>query len=130
MNQRGFLAADECARPEFDLNIEIESASHDISAEKTVFFRLPDRVFKAFDRQRIFRADVDDACLRSDRITADRHCLQHRVGIALQYRTVHECAGVAFVGVADDELFSRGLLRGELPLASRGEASASAPAQT
>ena len=48
--------------------------------------------------------------------------------VALQYRTVHECSGVALVAVADDVFCVVILIVCELPLASGGEASAAASA--
>ena len=81
------------------------------------------------DRQRILRADVDDAGMRADRVTADGHRFKDGVGVALQNRAVHEGTGVPLVSIADDELLLRFLVGGELPFAAGGETAASAAAQ-
>ena len=57
-----------------------------------------------FDRQRIFGAAVDVALGRAHRVGGDGHALEHAVRIAFQHAAVHERAGIALVGVADDVL--------------------------
>ena len=52
------------------------------------------------------------------------------MGVALEQRAVHEGAGVAFVGVADDVLQGARRLARELPLRAGREARAATAAQT
>lgn len=49
--------------------------------------------------------------------------------VSFEDGAVHECAGIAFVGIADDELFTFRLIGGELPLPAGREAAAAASAQ-
>ena len=51
----------------------------------------------------------------------DGHALDDAVGIAFQDAAVHERAGVAFVGVADDELLRALGVAGEFPLPPGGK---------
>ena len=59
------------------------------------------------DGQRILGPDVDEALAGADRVGGDGHALQDAVRVALQDAAVHEGAGVALVGVADDVLLRR-----------------------
>ena len=68
--------------------------------------------------------------MRPGGVAGDGHGLEDHVGVALQHRAVHERAGVAFVGVADDVLGHFLLLRGEKPLLAGGEAGAAATPET
>ena len=61
-------------------------------------------VLQPADGQRVLAADVDVALVGADRVGGDGHALEHAVRIALEDAAVHEGAGVALVGVADDEL--------------------------
>ena len=122
------LAADERAGAELDLDVEAEVRAEDVLAEQAARARLVDRHLEAGDRERILRADVDEALLGADRVGADRHRLDDAGGVALHDRAVHERARVAFVGVADDVLLVGLHARGDLPLEARREARAAAPA--
>ena len=55
-------------------------------------------------RHRVLAADVDPALVRADGVTRQRHTFQNGVGIALEDQPVLECAGLRFIGVADDVL--------------------------
>ena len=82
------------------------------------------------DGQRVFGADVDVAHRGADRVRGDGHALDHAVRVAFQHAAVHEGAGIAFVGVADDE-FRRRLAdcAGQLPFPPGGETGAAAAAE-
>ena len=60
------------------------------------------RVFDPLDRQRIFRADVEEPAVGADGVAGDEHPLDHVEGVRLQHAAVHERAGIALVGVADE----------------------------
>ena len=81
------------------------------------------------DRERIFRADIDIAVLRADRVAGDRHALDQAEGIALHQHAVGEGAAVALVGVADDEFSSARRIEHGLPFDPGRKARAAAPAQ-
>ncbi len=51
--------------------------------------------------QRVLGTDVNDALVGADCISADGHPFEDCVGIAFDGASVHECARVAFVRVAD-----------------------------
>ncbi len=81
------------------------------------------------DGQRILAADVDVALLGPDRVGGDGHPFEHAVRIALEHAAVHEGAGVALVGVADDVLALGRLLGDGGPLQPGRIAGAAAAAQ-
>ena len=86
------------------------------------------RFFEAVDGQRIFGADVDQSFGGTDGVTADAHRFYNRVRVAFHDGAVHEGAGVAFVGVADNVLYVRYLLTGKFPFQAGGEtATATSP---
>ena len=58
------------------------------------------------------------------------HSLDNSVGVALEYRSVHECTGVALVCITSDILDIAGSILGEHPLSACGEACASASSDT
>ena len=61
---------------------------------------------------------------------SNQHTLQHLMRHAFHKGTIHESSGIALVGITDKDLFVS-LFRGEeTPFRSRGEAAASAPAET
>ena len=128
-HQRGFLAADKRAGAEAEVDVEVKAGAEDVLAEEAVFPGLLDGDLEAVDGNRVFGADVDVALGRADGVAGDGHCLQHDVGVALEDRTVHERAGVAFVGVAADILLVGLIDRREAPLPPGREAGAAAAAQ-
>ena len=128
-HEGGLLAADEGARAHADLEVELEVGAHDVLAQETVLAGLLDGILQTLDGQRVLGPQVDVALLRADGIGADGHALDEAVRVALQDRAVHEGAGVALVGVADDVLDVALGLAGELPLETGGEAGAAAAAQ-
>ena len=90
---------------------------------------LADRLAEALDRQRVLGAAVHVAFGRADRVGGDEHALDDAEGVALEHRAVHERAGVALVGVADEVLLAARLVEGDLPLLPGREAGAAAAAQ-
>ena len=88
---------------------------------------LLDRRLQPLDGERVLAAHVDVALVGADREGGDRHALEHPVRVALEDAAVHEGAGVALVGVADDELPRALGLVDRAPLEAGGVAAA-APA--
>ena len=128
-HQRRFLAADKRARAKAQLDVEVKAGAEDVLAKKAHLTRLVDRDFQALDGDRILRAHINISLVGTNRITSDRHGLQHGVRVALEHRTVHKRARVALVGVAAD-IFLAGRLRlGKVPLEPCRETSAAAAAQ-
>ena len=123
-HERGFFAADEGARAHHDFDVEVEAGIEDVLAEQTIFVGLVDRLAHALDRERVLGAAVDDAFVRADRAGADRHAFDDALRVAFKLGAVHECARVAFVGVAHDVFLVAGSLLAELPLEAGGEARA------
>ena len=64
--------------------------------------RLPNGSSQPLDRQRILGAHIDVALGRADRVGRDQHAFEHAMRIAFEHAAIHERAGIAFVGVADD----------------------------
>ena len=72
------------------------------ATEQAVVARLLHRRLHALDGQRILRAHVDEAFVGADGVAGDEHPLDDGMRVAFHQRAVHECARIAFVGVADD----------------------------
>ena len=103
--------------------------AEDVLAQQAALAGLGQGDFQPLDGQRILGPDVDVSALGADGVSGDGHAFDHAVRIAFQHAAVHERAGIAFVGVADDELLVACGLAGELPLSPGGEARAAAAAQ-
>ena len=101
-HQRGFLAADKRPRADAQVHVEAEGRFKDAAAQQAQLLGLLDGGLQPADGQRIFGAHVDEALVRAHRVGRDGHAFQHAVRIAFQHAAVHERAGVALVGVADD----------------------------
>ena len=129
VHQRGFLAADERARADADLQIEVEIRAQNALAQQPRLARLMNGVAQPLHGQRVLRAHVDIAVVCADGVAAQQHALDEAVGVALEDRAVHEGAGVALVGVADHVFLPLRRVHAGLPLDARGEARAAAPAQ-
>ena len=128
-DQRRLLAADECAGAFDHVDVEGESASQDVLAQEAVFAGLADGDLQLMDGERILGADVDDAVRGPGDVGADRHALDQGVRIALDLVAVHVGAGIALVGVADEELALGGGLAQEFPFLTGRVAGAAPPAQ-
>ena len=81
-------------------------------------------------RNGVLRADVDVTLVCAYRIAGNGHCFEYCVGIAFQNRTVHECAGIAFVGIARNVLDFANCVVSKLPFTSGGETCAAATAKS
>ncbi len=129
-HQRGLLAADEGAGAAHQVDVEDEAGAEDVLAEQPELAGLAQGDDQVLDGQRVLVADVDDALGRAGGEGADQHPLDDAVRVALEHRAVHVGAGVALVGVADEELAAAvGLLGEQLPLEAGREAGAAAAAQ-
>ena len=111
------------------MNVKAEVGAEDVLAQQAVFVGLLDGLLQPLHGDGILGTDVDPAFICADRVAADGHGFQDRVGIAFQQGAVHERAGVAFVSVADEVLVLRLGSAGELPLLAGGETGAAAAAQ-
>ena len=107
-HEGGFFAAHECAGAHHDFDVEVEAGAEDVLAEQAVLIGLVDGLADALDGERVLGAAVDDAFVRADRAGADRHAFDDALRIAFKLGAVHECARVAFVGVAHDVLLVAG----------------------
>src|SRR5579859_3344233 len=74
----------------------------------------------------IFGADVDESLVGA---SGDSHSLQDAVRVTLEHAAVHEGAGVALVGIADDVFFGSSRFGNSRPFESGGESRAAAAAQ-
>ncbi len=129
-HQGRFFAADEGAGALVDLDVEREVGAQHVRSPRMPRSRACTSARpEALDGERVFGAHVDVAGGGADREGGDRHALDHDVGVALEHRAVHERAGVAFVGVADDVLDLARALAREVPLGAGGKAGAAAAAQ-
>ncbi|OPZ46054.1 MAG: hypothetical protein BWY94_00921 [Actinobacteria bacterium ADurb.BinA094] len=127
-DQRGLLAADEGAGAELEVQVELPARTEDVASQEPALLGIGDRLGEALDGQRVLGAHVDVALVGADCPAADQHALDDRVRVALEDRAVHERAGVALVGVADEVLDVALALVGELPLDAGREPGAAAAA--
>ena len=75
-NQGGFLAADKCAGPLLDLDMEIDSRTKDVVAQQAVRFGLLQGDAQSFQGQRILGPAIDVALAGPDRAAGNRHSFQ------------------------------------------------------
>ncbi len=105
------------------------SAAEDVASEQPRGAALADGLAEALDRQGILGAAVHVTLRRADGVGRDEHAFHDAERVALEHGAVHERAGVALVGVADEVLLAARLVVGDLPLLSGREAGAAAAAQ-
>ena len=128
-HQSGLLTADEGAGTQTQADIKAEAGAENILAQQAILMRLPDSRLQMGDSQRILRTNINITLIGTDGIAGDGHGLQHRMGVAFQNRAIHECAGVALIGVAADVLLHVAAVAGsELPLHAGRETCAAAAA--
>ena len=129
LEERRLLAADVRARADAQLDVEREARAHDVVAEQAVLARLRERVLEPRVRERVLRAHVDEAVLAAGRVRGDRHRLDERERVALHQDAVLERPRLRLVGVADEVVRLRRLLRDGLPLRAGRERGAAAAEQ-
>ncbi len=129
-HQSGFLAAYEGAGAFFDVQVKAELGAKDISPEQPVFLCLGNGSLQVGDSQRVLCPAINIAVLRTDGVSCNRHAFEQAVRVAFQDRAVHECAGIAFVCIADHVLGCVAAAPAELPLDAGREARSAAPAQS
>ena len=129
-DQSCFFTVDKSARAQTDLQVKVKAGIKDVPAQEAQFFRFRDGDPQSGDRDGILGADIDIAVVGTDRVGHDGHAFQDRVRVTFQNGTVHKCARVTFVRVADDILFVTRLVFLKLPFDAGGESRAAASAQT
>ena len=118
-DQGRFFAADKRASSYAQVDAELKSLFEDAGTEEMFVLRLLDGGLQALDGEGVFAAHVDVALVSPDGITGDGHTFEYAVRIALQNAAIHECAGVAFIGVANDIFCCRHLLGRRVPTSGR-----------
>ena len=126
----GFFAAYECACAKTECDLEAEICAENMIAENACFFSLLDRNFKTVYSDGVFCTNVDVTFVSTDRVTGDRHRFENCMRVAFENGTVHECAGVAFIGITYNVLLACGLCFCKGPFSACGEACAAASADT
>src|ERR1035438_5485090 len=121
LDQRGLLAADECAGAFAHFQVQ--------RIEVSAGARLDDCGAHMAHRQRVFGADIQVALGGSDGVRRNGKAFQNAMRVGLEHGAVHECAGVAFVAVADDVFDGVRLRATERPFAGGRETRSAAPAQ-
>ena len=129
VDQGRFLAADIGAGANPQLHREAEGAAEQPRSEQLAATGLLDRPPQVDDRQLVLGADVDEAPIGPHCVGGDRHALQHAVRITLQHAAVHEGAGVALIGIADNHLALTRHLGHRCPFQTGGIAGAATAAQ-
>ena len=129
LNKGGLLTTDKGAGALLDDDVAGKVGAHDVVSEKTPRLCVLDGLFQSYDGQRILCADVHNASGGANTVGTDEHALNEGVWVGLNDSAVHECTGVALVGVAD-EIFLVSLgVPGCSPLECGGEAGAAASAE-
>ena len=128
-DQGRLLAADERAGAFLDRDVEREVAAEDVLAEQAELAHGRERGAQTPDGQRVLGPDVDVAVGGADGVGGDQHPLEDGVRIALDERAVHEGAGIALVGVADEVALVALRLPADGPFLPGREARAAASAQ-
>src|SRR5208283_2259207 len=128
-DEGGFFATNKCAGTAFEDNVKAELGAEDVRAEQSEVGGLCDGRFEPVDGERVFFAAVNDAFPRAHRVTGDGHAFEDGVRIAFEDRPVHERAGIALVGVADDVLDVAGRFAAQFPFHAGREPPAAAAAQ-
>jgi len=131
-HQSGFLTAYESTCTKAQIHIEIKAGAENILAQQTILTSLLDSDLQTMNGDGILSTDIYITLICTDSITGNGHSLDNSMGVTFQNRTVHECTGVTFVGVAADILLIciGNEVSGKLPLLTGGEAGAAAAAQT
>ena len=125
LQQRGLLAAHKGTRATEKKNLE--SRREDV--EQAVFAKLSDHPLQHGDRLRILLADVDDRTFGLNHTRRNQDSLQNSVRVGLQQHPIHECARIALVGVADDDLSVTRCLVGKPPFFGSREPATTASAK-
>ena len=129
-DQRRFLAADIGAGAQVDGDVETEAGdAARISAEQALRAAAREHAFELRQQVAVLAAQVEKALLRADCTRRHRHAVEHGVGVTGQQHAVLEGAGLALVGVADDDAqVASGVATG-LPFARSRETGTAAAAQ-
>ena len=130
LDQRRFLAADIGARPEMDIDVEVETLrSAYAGAEKPVAAHRLELRPERLQEMPVFPAQIEKPARRADHEARDRHSLEHPLGVRRKQHPVLERSRLAFVGVADYEAVGSGRIAAALPFDRSREARAAAAAQ-
>jgi hypothetical protein len=111
------------------MEMKREGRAEHIVPEKAQLLGLPDGLVQMLDCQGIFGPAIDVSLVGSHGVGAEHHSLDDRVRISLEDGTIHEGAGISFVGVTDGIFLRPRRLATELPLESRGESAATPSAK-
>ena len=129
VEQRRLFAAYVSAGTDNLLNVEGETGAKDVGAEQLGRAGGGEGCIEDANGARVFRAGVDIALGSADCEGGDDHTFDQGKRIALHQHAVGEGAGIAFIGVADDELARAGGFGGGAPFDAGGKTGATAAAQ-
>ena len=129
-NQSRLFATDKCTGTHLHDNLKIKTAAENIFAKQPIGFRLSHRDIEPLNGKRIFGTDIDIGLRRTNAIRRNRHTLKQTMRVAFNNRTIHERAGVALIGVADQILLIPFSISGEPPLLTGREPAAAATTKT
>ncbi len=130
-NQRRLLAADVCSGPDNDLDIEIETRSSEyVVAQQLLLSPACQDRFKVRQQIAVFAAQIQQALLCANCVSACRHTFEYCVSMAVQQDTILECSGFTFVRIADYIARCTLGLSTEFPFHAGAESCPASPAQT
>ena len=91
--------------------------AEDVGAQQILLAAALQHGFQRFEQVAVFAAQVEKAlAARRRRSGAQRHALEHQIGLAGQQHAILEGAGLALVGVADDDSAAPPARCGRLPI--------------
>ena len=129
-DERAFFAADIGAGAEVDLDVEVETRlAEDVFAQQAGFAAAGQHGFKLRAQVAVLAAQVDKAFAGAHGPGGEAHAFEDEVGVAVEEDAILEGAGLAFVGVADDDFQFTGGVAGAGPFDGGGKARTAAPAQ-
>ena len=129
VEQGGLFAADVGAGTDNLLDVEGKAGAKDVGAEQLGRAGGGEGCVEDANGDRVFRAGVDIALGSADREGGDDHAFDQGKRIAFHQHAVGEGAGIAFIGIADDEFARAGGLIGGAPFDASGKTGAAAAAQ-
>ncbi len=106
------------------------TCAQDVLAKQTVLSCLIQSDLESVNSNRILSSYVYITLMSAYSVGSYCHSLDNSVGVTLEDRSVHECAGVALVCVTSNVLYIAGSILCEHPLSAGGEACTAASSDT
>ena len=107
--------------------METKWSPSNIIAEQPLLLGLTDCQPQPLNSQRVFRPYIEVTFIRPNRISRNRHALDHAMRIIFHHTAIHERTGIAFVTIADHMFVFTASFGNGIPLETGWIASAATP---